>query len=196
MGFDPTDNDVTVGDEKDACVGGTFSFDAVLGFVSADSGGAEISSEMSLEVGNDLIRLVEYDNVGSCLMVVLGELELVIGELDGPVGAHAAAERSLAGTVVVTHLVSQCAPEVGRALILDVNGSSILLLIAGDMSVVGTADQLHLVPAADAEDASAVHVDGVGAPDERGMQHFSYSASPGKTASPHCLSALCFCPHH
>ena len=68
--------------------------------------------------------------------------------------------------VSVTHVVSQLA--VGMALILFVVGSGV---VGGCISVVGTADQLHIVPAAEADDASAVHVDGVGAPDDSGIQH-------------------------
>lgn len=39
------------------------------------------------------------------------------------------------------------------------------------ISVVATLDQLQIVPAAEAEDARAVHVPGVGAPEESGTQH-------------------------
>jgi hypothetical protein len=74
--------------------------------------------------------------------------------------------QALGIAVIVTQVVSQLA--VGIALILFVVGIDV---VGGFISVVGTADQLHMVPAAEADDARTVHVDGVGAPEERGTQH-------------------------
>lgn len=79
--------------------------------------------------------------------------------------------QALAGAVIVTHFVSQLALDVGRALVFEAEGGGKASVTDDTKSVVATADQLHLVPAADAEDANAVQVDGVGAPDESGMQH-------------------------
>lgn len=75
------------------------------------------------------------------------------------------AAQALGRAVSVTHFVSQLA--VGIALIL------LVLMLIGGISVVGTADQLHMVPEADAEEARTVHVDGVGAPEESGIQHWA-----------------------